>query len=149
MPFLYSVVAETLVYKYTTLFGRVQNGCSHDFKLACWNLFKILYNTLALLKQLHQLFKQMVAPFNDTVWHVQSIEHFYETAFILVTHYFLQTFNYHGYLMAENIASKHAKCKIICVLTFPIWHFRHLSPYLAGGWRFPDVLHCHDGKADC
>ncbi len=28
------VVGETLVYKYTTLFGRVHNGFLHDFKLA-------------------------------------------------------------------------------------------------------------------
>ncbi len=26
--------------------------------------------------------------------------------------------------------------------------FKHKSPYVAG-WRFPDVLHCHDVEADC
>ena len=38
-------VAETLVYKYTTLFGRVWNGCLHDFKFAemCSNFRTILY----------------------------------------------------------------------------------------------------------
>ena len=39
-------VAETLVYKYITLFGRVPNGCSHNFKFTetCSNF---LYYTLA------------------------------------------------------------------------------------------------------
>ncbi len=43
-------VAETLVYKYTTLFGRVWNGCSHDFKFAetCSNFCTILYSKTKL-----------------------------------------------------------------------------------------------------
>ena len=38
-------VAGTLVYKYTTLFGRVLNGCLHDFKFTqtCLNFRTILY----------------------------------------------------------------------------------------------------------
>ncbi len=28
-------------------------------------------------------------------------------------------------------------------------HFKHKSPYVAGIWRFPDVLHCQDVEADC
>ncbi len=31
---------------------------------------------------------------------------------------------------------------------FP-YHFKHKSPYVAGWWRFPDVLHCQDVEADC
>ncbi len=27
--------------------------------------------------------------------------------------------------------------------------FKHKSPYVAGWWRFPDVLHCQDAEADC
>ncbi len=38
-------VAETLVYKYTILCGRVLNGCSHNFKFTetCSNFCTILY----------------------------------------------------------------------------------------------------------
>ncbi len=32
----------------------------------------------------------------------------------------------------------------------PNSHIRCSHPHsMAGCWRFPDVLHCHDGKADC
>ncbi len=45
MLFVIWVVGKTLVYKYTALFGRVCNGCSHDFKFAetSSKVHKILY----------------------------------------------------------------------------------------------------------
>ena len=37
--------------------------------------------------------------------------------------------------------------------SFGLWHQKiipSIHPHsMAGWWRFPDVLHCHDGKADC
>ena len=38
---------------------------------------------------------------------------------------------------------------LVDILLKVTMHFMHLSPHLACWWRFSDILHCHDGKADC